>query len=48
MVHLDMNFRICVSLFGWKENKQQIVQCKPSQQQCQQCKQLIVRCYLHL
>ena len=30
MVHLDMNFRICVSLFGWKENKQQNVQCKPS------------------
>ena len=30
MVHLNMNFRICVSLFGWKENilpKQHIVQC---------------------
>ena len=36
MVYQDINFKICLSLFGWKENilpKQHIVQCIAMEQQ---------------
>ena len=33
MIYQDLNFKICLSLFGWKENilyKQHIVHCETS------------------